>query len=269
MALKRNGREVFFNNPGTYLGVQSLQSGNFVKGGLRNRNVGGFDQRFSAYGNGTLHPSTYIMPQKTGSISSYTRSSSAIAPSASLIPALPMQVNGSFTLTVTNAQLDQVVQLVASALLELTGNANLAAAVALQAVTNMTLSSSALLGGVIPIEGTSSMQLSPNVSLNASAFMIAEAGGPTELSPEGLARAVWNELMDDYNDVGTFGEQLKNLTGGGGGGGGGPTAAQIADAVWDEAINAHLTSGSAGRFINDLSIELEKRLKTTVFLGNK
>lgn len=267
MALKRNGREVFFNNPGSYLGVQSLQSGNFVKGRLRNRNVGGFDQRFSAYGNGALHPSAYIMPQKSGSISSYTRSSSNLTPSANLIPALPMQVSGSFQLVVTNAQLDQVVQLVASAVLELTGSANLAAAVAMEGAAIFNLSSSALLGGVIPIAGSASSQLSPSVSLNAQAFMIAEAGGPEALSPQGLARAVWNELMDDYNDVGTFGEQLKNLSGGGGGGG--PSAAAIADAVWDEAINAHLTSGSAGKFVSDLAVELEKRLKTSVFLANQ
>lgn len=36
----------------------------------------------------------------------------------------------------------------------------------------------------------------------------------------------------------------------GGGGGGGPTAAQIADAVWDEAITDHLTAGSAGAALN-------------------
>ena len=198
MALKRNGREVFFNNPGSYLGVQSLQSGNFVKGGLRNRNVGGFDQRFSAYGNGALHPSAYIMPQKSGSISSYTRSSSRLTPSAVLIPALPMQVNGNFTLTVTNAQLDQVVQLVANGVLQLTGNANLAAAVALEAASVFNLTGSALLGGVIPIEGSGSMSLSSSVTLDADAFMTASAGGPTPLSPEGLALSLL-----DGNDIET------------------------------------------------------------------
>lgn len=36
----------------------------------------------------------------------------------------------------------------------------------------------------------------------------------------------------------------------GSGGGGGPTAAQIADAVWDEAITGHLTAGSTGAALN-------------------
>jgi hypothetical protein len=198
MALKRNGREVFYNNPGSYLGTQSFQSGNFVKGGLRNRNVGGFDQRFSAYGNGALHPVVYIMPQKSGSISSYTRSSSNLTSSALLIPALPMEINGNFTLTVTNAQLDQVVQLIASGVLALTGSANLAAAVALEAASVFNLTGSALLGGVIPVAASGVMSLSPSVTLDADAFMIASAGGPTPLSPEGLAAS----LLDE-NDIET------------------------------------------------------------------
>ena len=198
MALIRQGRNVFSGNPGVYTGVQSFQSGNFFKGGLRNRNAGGLDQRFSAYGNGALHPVAYIMSQKSGSISSYTRSSSNLAASAVLIPALPMEINGSFTLTVTNAQLDQVVQLIVNGVLALTGSANLAAAVALEAAGVFNLTGSALLGGVIPVAASSSMSLSPNVSLDADAFMIASAGGPTALSPEGLALS----LLDE-NDIET------------------------------------------------------------------
>lgn len=198
MALVRQGRNAFSGNPGVYTGGQSYQSGNFFKGGLRNRNVGGFDQRFSAYGNGALHPAAYILPNKSGSISSYTRSSSNLTSAANLIPALPMEVSGSFSLTVTNAQLDQVVQLVASGVLALTGNANLAAAVAMEAASVFNLSSSALLGGVIPIEGSGSMSLSSSVTLDADAFMIATAGGPTPLSPEGLAAS----LLDE-NDIET------------------------------------------------------------------
>lgn len=198
MALIRQGRNNFSGNPGVYTGVQSFQSGNFFKGGLRNRNAGGLDQRFSAYGNGALHPVAYIMPQKSGSISSYTRSSSNLTASALLIPALPMQINGSFTLTVTSAQLDQVVQLIASGVLALTGSANLAAAVALEAASVFNLTGSALLGGVIPIEGLGLISLAASASLDADAFMIATAGGATPLSPEGLAAS----LLDE-NDIET------------------------------------------------------------------
>jgi hypothetical protein len=193
MALIRQGRNNFSGNPGVFTGNQSFQSGNFFKGGLRNRNVGGFDQRFSGYGNGALDPSSFILPQKSGSISSYTRSNSSLTSAALLIPALPMQVNGSFSLTVTNAQLDQVVQLIASGVLALTGSANLAAAVALEAASVFNLSGSALLGGVIPIQGAGVMSLSTNVTLDADAFMTASAGGPTPLSPEGLAASLLDE----------------------------------------------------------------------------
>lgn len=32
-----------------------------------------------------------------------------------------------------------------------------------------------------------------------------------------------------------------------------PTAAEIADAVWDEALSGHTTAGTAGKTLSDLS----------------
>jgi hypothetical protein len=212
MALTLNGRLVFFNNPGTYQGIQSLQSGNFIKGGLRNRNAGGFNNRFSAYPNGALHPQAFILPQKAGSISSYTRSRAALAKdNANLIPAMPMIASSSAALSVLNAQLDQVVQFIANGVLNLTGSATLAAAVSAQASSTMTLAANALAGGIFPITADSTMSLSPSVTLTAQAFMEAAAGGPTPLSPEGLASAVLGSLLADYTDPGTVGEALNNV----------------------------------------------------------
>ena len=249
MALKRNGREVFYNNPGIYLGSTSLQSGNFIKGGLRNRNAGGLSQIFSAYGNGALSPNAYLLPNKSGSISSYTRSAFVLDDTtANLVPAMPMTATGATALTVLNAQLDQVVQFIASGVMAITGSANLAAAVAAQASATMTLAASALAGGIFPVTASSTMNLSPSVTLTAQAFIEASAGGPTPLSPEGLANAVLDALLADHNDAGTVGEALNSI---------GASANP-----WSADLASNATAGTFGKRVQEL-------LKKTEFLGLK
>lgn len=249
LALKRNGRDVFFNNPGPYYGATSLQTGNFIKGGLRNRNAGAFNHLFGGYPNGALAPSAFILPEKTGSISSYTRSRTSInVASADLIPALPMIANGTLTLTVTNAQLDQVIQAIASATLALTGSASLAAAISAAANSTMVLSGTAQLGGIVPITGSGTFALTPAVTLNALAYMEAEAGGPTPLSPEGLANAVLDALLADHTISGSVGEALNNVG--------------ASSNPWSSDLASNNDPGTFGKRIQEL-------LTTTKFLGLK
>lgn len=235
---------MFFNNPGRYLGSTSFQSGNFIKGGLRNRNVGAISQIFSAYGNGALSPNAYLLPNKSGSISSYTRSTSNLDDTTvNLVPAMPMIATSTMALAVLNAQLDQVVQFIASGVMALTGNANLAAAVAAQASSTMTLAGSALAGGIFPVTAASSMTLTPSVALTAKAFMEAAAGGPTPLSPEGLAAAVLNALLADYNESGSVGEALNNV-----GASGNP---------WSSVLSSNNSDGTFGKKIQELLTKID------------
>ena len=210
MALVRNARSIF-TNPGTYGGILTLNTGNAVKGGLRNRETY-FSGAFTAYPNGTRVSQSFIQPRNAGSISSYNRARLTLAPVASLTPGAPMNVSGSMLLSVLAADLDQIVALVASgsaAISVLT--ANLSAGVQMAAVGTASMSVlSAQLGGIIPVEAASSMSLSPDVTMTANAFMIAEAGGPTALSPEGLAQAVWSALLADYQIVGTMGKAMSD-----------------------------------------------------------
>lgn len=246
MALVRNGRNIF-QNPGNFGGAVALQSGNFVKGGLRNRFTQ-LSQLFGGYNNGALQPSSFILPQKSGAISSFTGNNLTLTPTANLIPALPMNASGSITLTVTNAQLDQVIQLIANGVLALTGNANLAAAVSATASSAFTLSSSASLGGIFPVMASSTLTLSGNAALTAKAFMEASAGGPTELSPEGLANAILDALLADHNNAGTVGEALNSI-----GASGNP---------WSSDLSSNNAPGTFGE-------RVQKLLTTGKFIGLK
>lgn len=244
MALKRNGREVFFNNPGSYIGTQSMQSGNFIKGGLRNRNIGAFNQIFSAYGNGALSPNAYILPNKSGSIASYTRAIASInTNSSNLVPAMPMNATGSMVLSINSSQLDQILQIAANGVLALTGSASLAAAVSAAASASFVMSGSAQLGGIIPIYANSSMSFTANTILTALAFMEASAGGPTPLSPEGLANAILDALLADHTDAGSVGEALNNIG--------------ASSNPWSSDLSTNNNDGTFGKRIQELLTKID------------
>ena len=192
MALVLNKRLIFNTNP--------FHRDWFINGRLRNRNVGGFNQRFSGYANGHSSPSSFILPNKSGSISSYTEASEAITQgTVTLIPAKPMVASSTLVINVTNAQLDKIASLVGSGTLVLTvNNASLSSAAGLAASSSGAITVSlAQLGGIFPVTATGSMTITGagTAVLTALAFMEAESGGPTPLSPEGLSA----ELLDNQD----------------------------------------------------------------------
>jgi len=90
----------------------------------------------------------------------------------------------------------------------------------------------ALANAGIQIQGTAGGSALSSALLAASGTLRSNLLIGASPSSIDIADAVWSRNMSPFTEVGTFGYQLANLTGGGGGGGGGPTASQIADAVW-------------------------------------
>lgn len=249
--LVRNGRSIF-QNPGRFPnGSFGNQTGNFVKGGLKARFIGGFSDTFGAYPSGYLAPGCFILPVKPGAMSSTTETNMTIAPGiVVLIPAKPISGSSTLAITVSNAQLDKIASLAGSSTGAITvSSAALAAAVAAQGSSVCVITNTdATLGGIFSVQASSSCAASTNVTLTALAWIEAEAGGPTELSPEGLADALLNSLLASYNDPGTVGEALNNA-----GSAGNP---------WDALITANNDAGTMGELI-------QKLLKTSTYLGTK
>lgn len=196
MALTMNGRRHFLS-PAIFLGY-SGSVGNFIKGGLRNRFAGGFDLTFGGYANGHLAPSSFILPQKSGSMSSYTEEMLTLVPVvADLTPAMPMFVSDVITLSADSLTLDRIVQMVADgAVVLLVDQAFISSAVALEGSATIDLSSFVQLGGIFDVVADAMANLAPNVSLSAMSFMIATGGGENPLSPEALADAVWKRAIE-------------------------------------------------------------------------
>lgn len=246
--LIRQGRSVFFG-VNYYGGAYTGQAGNTLKGGGLARNYGGFSARFSAYPNGTLAPNSFILPIKSGSISSYKNAEGAISGAAPLIPARNLEASSTMSIVVTDAQLDQIVSAVASGTLTMQKlDAILAGAAALSANGTLQITSSASAGAIFSVTADASGNLSVSANLTALAFMEAEAGGPTPLSPEGLAGAVWGSVATANNQSGTMGEKLNDA-----GGAGNP---------WSAELSSNNTDGTFGGFV-------QKLLTVAKFLGLK
>lgn len=213
--LLRNGRSIY-QNPGQFSGSIKGESGNFIKsGGLRNRFVGGLAAIFSAYPSGHLSPSAFVLPKSDGAISSYTLGRASISGTSDLIPARNLSGSSSLSITSTNAQLDQIVSLACSGTLSLsTTSAQLAGAANVVASGTCTMTQGTVIcGAIVSLTGSSSLTMSADATLTALAFMEAEGGGATPLSPEALANAVWDSAISDHTEAGTFGAiTQKSLT---------------------------------------------------------
>jgi hypothetical protein len=212
MALVRNGRTQF-QTLGFQTGAIYGQNGNFIKGGLKNRFFGGFSGTFSAYPSGYLASRAMVLPEKGGAISSYTISTGSISPTATLVPAYNLEASSSMAITLTNAQLDQIVSAVASGTLSMSVvSAILAGAAEAQASGASAITvSNALCGAIFSVLGSGSMTVVGSSTLTALANMSADAGGPTPLSPEGLANAVWDSLASNHLDSGTMGAKVTEI----------------------------------------------------------
>lgn len=196
--IARNG--FFLSNPSTNRGGLSLggMRNNYSQNGaIRNQFAGGYSQ-YQGTPRGYLAPYSWILPQKDGGIStSAGQMAAALAnTSGTLGSGLPMSVAMSAELlssealglivaltaalsasgTITNAQLDASAGLVAS--MSASGQ-----------LTNVEL------GAIVSM--VTALQASGNLTAESlvGAFMEWNVGGPTALSPEGLAQS----LLDDYD----------------------------------------------------------------------
>jgi hypothetical protein len=230
-------------------GIQALFSGvDNPEGTWKNRHFGGYAAK-SATPNGYVHGGAYVLPRVSGGLSSYVNSEGVIAKTnAEMFAGRNLEATASSVITLTNAQLDQVIAMIASGALTISvTDAGLSAAVDASVNGSMSFTvSSAQLGGIFDVTADGTIILSPNVTMTALANMIAEAGGPTPLSPEGLANAVWDTVLADHQITGSTGKALSDA-----GGAGNPWSADLA------------TNNTAGTF----GALVQKLLTVAKFLG--
>ena len=187
------GRTTVGSNFTGYVGTRANTSG---AGGMRGRFYAhqnlGFDKT-SGQPNGYHPPYSLVIPQKSGGMSSYTQSTGSISAVSNLAGGRNLTLTGAtMAIAVSNAQLDQIASIIASAALAITSsNAALAAAAGMSGSSTLVITNTdALAGAIFSVLANSTCAITPDVIISALAHMEAEAGGETPLSPEGLAASL-------------------------------------------------------------------------------
>lgn len=193
-----------------------------------------------------LAPISWVLPDIGGAMGSFDIF--GITGSGAGAAGRNLEAPSSASITLTNAELQQIVTLVATQLIIFSSNADLRAAVQMQASAILALATTANIQAMIDIMVSGNIAITPSGILTALAHMNAEAGGPTPLSPEGLAEAVWSKDITGYTDVNSAGRKLNDA-----GGAGNP---------WSADLASNNTVGTFGYLV-------QKLLTVAKFLGLK
>jgi len=204
---------IIHKSPGRFMSgaANVVNRASFSKSGsLRNRFFS--TAKFSAIPSGYVHPYTWAMAQVSGGLASHKQLSATFSETNAL-SALGINIESalSASLTETNAVLALIVALQSS--LSANGNftdAEMAIILLLQSnlsasgsVTTADFSIIASLIASLSANGTLGSTVTNQVNLSAT------IGGPNELSPEGLAQAVWNYLKSNPTTTGSMKEVLE------------------------------------------------------------
>jgi adhesin HecA-like repeat protein len=208
----------------------------------QNRNIYAGEAGFnSASGipNGHRSPSSFVLPQKDGGISSYTGIKSVGTISANGA----MGINFTSLINDSDGVLIATGSLLASISLSMNGSGTLNSGLLALLNLSATLQASGDLNGSLnalayvlsTLNGDGSLSLTPYSTGN----LLATITTSTELSPQSLSEAVWSALATENNVAGTMGNKLNG-------------AASAGD-PWGTVLPDGYVEGTAGYKLGNLS----------------
>jgi len=228
---------VIHKSPATFTSGLSIAQArsNFDKSGTIKNSLTHFGG-YAAYPATYAPPYTWVMSNRTGGIGTLSYSSSEITNGA-LAQGVNLDSTPSASITLTNGEFAAIVNILssfsASGLFtnaeinqlqnistSIAGSASITdaqietlAVILLNASMNGSISiTNGALGAIIDLSTASSGTLTGGSIVNILVNISADIGGPTPLSPEGLANAVWSKDITDYIDSGTAGLKLNNAS---------------------------------------------------------
>lgn len=191
---------------------------------------------------GARHPIAWKMGTKAGSLASTNEAEGGCSLSLTLAAGRNISGLAEGSTPTAEATLQLVVSMVASALGEATTNANLNAALGLSGSAAGVSTDNAIITALAWAIGQSDGEATATLVSYATGRLQGSITPFTELSPEGLAAAVWNSLLVNYPDSGTAGNALANA-----GAGGNPWSAIIEDGMTAEEVLRVIASVLAGK----------------------
>lgn len=151
-----------------------------------------------------------VHPIKTGWMSAYKRNEITFSGTGNVLQGGPLIGSFSFSFTGTDIVLNLNVNLSGTSTITLTGNNMvLRLVVGLDGSGNFELSGDGnVLALIVPFDGIGYFEITGVSDLRGKLSLVGEWTPYTELSPENLARSVWEALASAYDTSGTMGEKL-------------------------------------------------------------
>lgn len=237
---------VLLKTPGRFFGgdVAQMPAAWGTSGANRNRFVGwaGFDP-YSATPVGYAPGYGWVPPIKSGGIASFNQiQGTGTVFSANLAGGLGAEATLSGSGSISDANMS----LIALAVAALSGSGAVSGAIAGALYASATLAGTGdmdgALGALASVVASLSGTGAATAGVSATGNMEAEITPFTELSPENLARAVWNAVAASYNASGSMGAKLN--------------AAGAAADPWGVDLSSY-GAGTAGKELHDLSTTYE------------
>ena len=157
---------------------------------------------------------TVVMPVRAGGMAGTAHI--ATSGEGNLLQGGPMVGEGTMSFTTADASLGLIVSMSGDGTITFTtANTTLALTMAMDGNGNITLTGSGGLSMIVPFEGNGNITFTGSADLRGRCSMQGEWTPYTELSPENLARAVWDALATQFNKTGTMGSKLSTASSGG------------------------------------------------------
>jgi hypothetical protein len=225
------------NNPYRNCGVFAYYNYAPIGGGRLGIFTAGIQKR-SSVPDGYGMQSGAVQPLTAGGMSSYNRPVVSPAFTGNVLAGGPMEGSGAITFDADGRNLSLVVGMDGTSTITLTGDGNvLALTIGLNGTGTWTLTGDGnSLALIVPFEGLGHFELTGEADLRGLLSLSGEWTPYTELSPQSLAKAVWDEQMSLHTSPGTTGEKLD--------------AAGTAGDPWTADLDGY-ANGTAGKKLKD------------------
>lgn len=200
----------------------------YTSSGERLNRTAGF-AKTSSIPEGMAPVAVTVLPIKAGGMAGTTHI--ATSGDGNLLQGGPMVGEGTMSFTTADASLGLIVSMSGDGTITFTtADATLALTMAMDGNGNITLTGSGGLSMIVPFEGNGNITFTGTGDLKGRCSMQGEWTPYTELSPENLARAVWDALATQFNEAGTMGNKLNTASSGG------VDINALVDAVWGKQL---------------------------------
>lgn len=227
-----NGQRVLAY-PGRHMAGALAASGAMAYGGLSGARLNGTANfaKTASVPEGYAPKGAHVLPIKAGGMAGLGYSTHTA--SGNMLQGGPMEGAGSIAFTSADASLGLIISMSGTATINWTTAAGqLALTLGMDGTGAFALTGTAGLSMIVPFDGTGTFGLAGTADLRGNLSMAGEWTPYTELSPENLARTVWEAVAAQYTEPGTMGAKLNTASSGG------VDLAALASAVWSHATRS-------------------------------